>query len=220
MRPDHAGLTRDAAGFVLAGGRSTRMGRDKALVEFRGKPLVAHALGLCDASGLSTSIAGAHSLLTGFSEVIEDETPDLGPLQGICTALKSCHAEYALFLPVDLPLLPVSLIKYMLRHARITSTLVTLSSVNGFAQTFPVVISRFLLPALLEQLNQGRLGCFAAFQAAAEKQNRPVSILPTEVLVQAGQVLHPEGLPVSRWFLNLNSPADLQRAAHRAFHIA
>jgi molybdopterin-guanine dinucleotide biosynthesis protein A len=41
---------------------------------------------------------------------------------------------------------------------------------------------------------------------------QPVSVLPAEVLAQAGQTAHPYALPPVWWFLNVNSPADLARA--------
>lgn len=49
----------DAVGFVLAGGKSSRMGTDKALLEFRGEPLIARAIGILKAVGLPVCIAGA-----------------------------------------------------------------------------------------------------------------------------------------------------------------
>ena len=77
----------NAAGFVLAGGQSSRMGMDKALVEFRGLPLVVHALNILRAAGLSASIAGARSDLKKYASVISDfDTPE-GPLGGICAAM-------------------------------------------------------------------------------------------------------------------------------------
>ncbi len=125
----------DAAGFVLAGGRSSRMGRDKALVELGGRTLAAHAVDLLRSAGLSATIAGARSELAGVAPVIKDEAPDQGPLSGICSALASTDAELAVFIPVDLPLLPASLLEYLLRHAMTAGRAITLVSVNGFAQT-------------------------------------------------------------------------------------
>jgi molybdenum cofactor guanylyltransferase len=206
----------DARGFVLAGGRSSRMGRDKALLPFAGRPLIGHAVSILHEAGLSASIAGAdlaaRSALAAFAPVVDDPEPGLGPLAGICAALVASSARFAIFLPVDLPLLPPSLIVYLLYHARITSSAVTLPSVNGFAQTFPVVLDRSTLPALQDELNSGRRGCFSAFRAAAIRLDQPISSVAVELLAQSGQVSHPLGLPPIHWFFNVNSPQDLRRA--------
>lgn len=207
-----SGSTPDAAGFVLAGGRSSRMGADKALELFAGRPLVSRALSLLYESGLPASIAGARSPLDDFAPVVEDFTSGRGPLGGICAALASSSSRLAVFLPVDLPLLPASLIVFMLHHARSTGAAVTLGSVNGFAQTFPAVLRREILPSLQTELDEGRAGCFSAFKTASTNLNHCISVLPAEFLVQAGQVAHPAGLPAARWFLNVNTPNDLRCA--------
>ena len=106
-----------AVGFVLAGGRSTRMGTDKALIEFRGRPLITHALGILKAAGLSASIAGAQPALSTYAPLVPDRDPDHGPLGGVCAALASTPALWAVFVPVDLPLLPASLIAFSLSLA-------------------------------------------------------------------------------------------------------
>jgi molybdenum cofactor guanylyltransferase len=211
-----------AVGFVLAGGQSRRMGTDKALVEFSGRPLIAHVLDLVRGAGLPVFIAGARSPLESFAPVVPDSRADAGPLEGICAALKSLkdgsthkeapEAPCAVFVPVDLPFLPPTLLLYLLYHARITGLAVTLPSVNGFPQTFPVVLSLDSLPVLERELSSGRSGCYAAFQATVAALGKPVSIVPAEVLVQSRKVTHPAALPVVRWFLNVNAPADLHRA--------
>jgi molybdenum cofactor guanylyltransferase len=207
-----------AEGFVLAGGRSSRMGTDKAVVHFDGQPLVARALGLLRVVGLAASIAGARSTLEDFAPVVEDE--GLGPLSGICAALSFATAHFIAFLPVDLPLLPASLLTYMIAHAQTTAAAATVASINGYAQTFPAILNRSTLPALETALRKGNRGCFDAFETASKQMARPFSTLSVELLVQAGQVAHPDRLPASFWFLNLNRPADLVRAervlaAHR-----
>jgi molybdenum cofactor guanylyltransferase len=202
----------DAAGFVLAGGQSTRMGQDKALLEFAGRPLIAHAISILSDAGLSSSIAGARTPLDSFAPVVADPAPDLGPLSGVCAALASTSARHAVFLSIDLPFLPPSLLRFLLHHARITGNAVTIPAVMGFDQTFPAVIDHGALPALEAELAAGRYGCLSAFEAAAANLSQRVSSVPVEFLAQSGRVTHPHGLPTLFWFLNLNTPADLERA--------
>ncbi len=191
------------------------MGRDKALVELGGRTLAVHAVELLRRAGLSATIAGARSELGDLAPVIADEAADQGPLQGICSALGATDAELAVFVPVDLPLLPASLLQYLVDHARTTGQAVTLASVNGFAQTFPAVLHRKALPQLQEELAAGRSGCFAAFQAAALRLGQAVSVVAAEVLVQTGSVTHHWAMPPFRWFLNVNTPEDAERARRR-----
>jgi molybdenum cofactor guanylyltransferase len=181
-------------------------------VELGGQPLIEQSLAILREAGLPASIAGARAALTSFAPVIEDAKPGLGPLSGVCAALEATPAQWAVFLPVDLPLLPASLIVYLLRSAQITGAAVTMASVKGHAQTFPAVVDRGVLPALCAELDAGRLGCFAAFQAAAAHLARSMTIVSSEMLAQCGQVVHPRGLPAALWFANVNSPDDLSPA--------
>jgi molybdenum cofactor guanylyltransferase len=212
LRVDASVERRDAVGFVLAGGESRRMGEDKALVEFAGRLLVEHALAILREAGLEARIAGARSRLEGFAPVVEDGETGRGPLGGICAALAAMDARLAVFLPVDQPLVPPSLIDMLLNHAEITGRLVTVPAANGFAQTFPVVLDRNALPTLRKELDAGRRGCFSAFQAATASVGQQVTVIPVEAAVQVGQVNHPGGLSAERWFLNVNAPEDLHRA--------
>jgi molybdenum cofactor guanylyltransferase len=213
----------DASGFVLAGGQSSRMGQDKALLPFAGRPLITHALSILREAGLPASIAGANAqgngALAAFAPIIEDSQPSLGPLAGICSALAAVATRYVVFLPVDLPLLPQSLIAYMLHHAEITGLAATVPSVNGFSQTFPVVLDRSVLPALQSDLHSGHRGCFSAFQAAADSLGQPIASVAVELLVQSGQITHPLGMAAAHWFLNMNTPQDLHRAEALMAHM-
>jgi molybdopterin-guanine dinucleotide biosynthesis protein A len=204
----------DAAGFVLAGGQSSRMGQDKALLEFAGGPLIVRALTILRKAGLPTAIAGARSALSTFAPVIEDptDTPGMGPLSGICAALSATTVRYAVFLTVDQPFMPSSLITCLLAHARFTESLIAIASVSGSPQTFPAVIDRKTLHFLEGRLRSRERGCLNAFQLAANDHGKRLSILPAELLVQSGRISDPASLPPAFWFLNLNTPQDFVRA--------
>lgn len=199
-------------GFVLAGGESRRMRHDKALIKFQGEPLVVHALRILEAASIQARIAGARPDLKRFAEIIPDAEPGRGPLSGICAALAATDTQRALFIPVDMPLLPSSLITLMVSRARVTEAPVTLISISGFLQSFPVLLERATFPFLAAALERSCAGCYAAFQAAASGLGRPMDVLSVEHLVQAGQVTHPAGLPSAFWFLNINTEGELRRA--------
>jgi len=201
-----------AAGFVLAGGQSVRMGRDKATVSLAGQPLIAHALEILRGAGLTASIAGARAQLSSFAPVIADSEVDRGPLGGICDALGSTVAERAVFLPVDLPLLPSSLVTFLLEEAESSHAAVAVVEVDGFVQTFPAVIDRAILPSLRIELEAGRRSCLAAFQAAARALGRPQRRVPLNVALRTGHVVHPRRLPAECWFLNVNTEEEILRA--------
>ncbi|HLY39610.1 MAG TPA: molybdenum cofactor guanylyltransferase [Terracidiphilus sp.] len=219
MTLPHEAERRDAAGFVLAGGRSSRMGSDKALLQLGGRPLISYALESLRRAGVTASIAGAASALDTFAPVIRDEKPLLGPLSGVCAALAATEARLCIFLAVDAPFIPPSLIRYIVRHAEVRGAAITLTTVNGFTQTFPAVIDRAVLPQLRASLESEVRGCLVAFRHAGEESGCGLDLVPIEPLAQAGQVEDQRGLPVSLWFENVNTPEDLRRAeSHLTTH--
>lgn len=216
-------MTPEAAAFVLAGGESSRMGTDKALVELGGMPLIRWPLEALRALGLDPVIAGARAPLAGYAPVLPDAGPSAspssspsssqGPLSGICAALAHTPAARAVFVAVDTPLVPAALLQVMLDDARLSGALVTLASAAGRAETFPAVVDRVALPVLEERLEAGDdRGCLSAFRAAACALGRPLRILPGELLAQAGRVTEADGIAPAFWFLNVNRPRDLERA--------
>ena len=202
-----------AAGFVLAGGRSSRMGEEKALLELEGRPLIAHALDVLRGAGLTPQIAGARGDLSEFAPIVADERADCGPLGGVVSALAQTAEDWAVFVSVDMPLMAPELVTYLIRDAQMTGAAVTLVSVSGFAETFPAVVRRETLPALWEGLERGDGGCFRAFEAAAHQRGEKMRVLAAEVLAQGGQVTDARGLWPYEWFLNVNTPEDLSSAS-------
>jgi molybdenum cofactor guanylyltransferase len=200
--------------FILAGGQSSRMGRDKALTLLAGVPLVQYACNLLRSIGLEPRIAGGQSDLSSFAPTVPDDPSlaTLGPLSGICSALRTTPSPFALFLPVDLPLLPPSLIRYLLHHAMVTLSAATVVSIAGFIQTFPAVIAKAALPSLQSSLRSDDRNSLRAFRAAAQHVSAPFSVLPVEMLLQTGQISHPHAIFPASWFLNINTPQDLMGA--------
>lgn len=104
--PTRADVTTDGdwRGFVLAGGASRRMGRDKSLVEVDGVALVTRVVRALDAAGAAevTVVAGSPRITRLGHRQIPDTWPGEGPVGGIVTALRTAEgAEVAAILSCD-----------------------------------------------------------------------------------------------------------------------
>lgn len=101
-----------ATGFVVAGGRSERMGRDKALLPWAESTLLEHALARLRAVCADVRIlAGAEARYAGYGAPVHtDLVRDAGPLGGVHAGLQNLGAAFGLFLGVDTPLIPPALL--------------------------------------------------------------------------------------------------------------
>ena len=199
-----------AEGFVLAGGRSTRMGQDKALLQVGGRSLLDLALDKLRSIGVAAPrIAAARSDLSSYAPVVPDLHPGFGPLSGIEAALAATTQPLNLFLPVDMPLLPARFLNWMLQRAQITGAWVTVPRINGSPQPLCAVYHRDLLRPITAALLAGNYKVVPVV-TAAEGESQAVDVFDTERLASS----HPElfafsPLPLYRWFHNCNLPEDM-----------
>jgi molybdenum cofactor guanylyltransferase len=106
------------AGYVLVGGRSSRMGRDKALLPFRGGALcqtVARAV--AQAAGNATFVGDPGRYQSLGYPAVPDLYPGQGPLGGILTALRHSTADWNLIVACDMPQLDPEMLCRLLRAA-------------------------------------------------------------------------------------------------------
>jgi molybdopterin-guanine dinucleotide biosynthesis protein A len=201
-----------AEGFVLAGGRSTRMGRDKALLQWDGRPLLEVALDKLRALPLAVAprIAAARSDLSSYASVIADLHPGYGPLSGIEAALAASSSPLNVFLPVDVPLLPAQFLLWMLQRAQITGALATVPRINGWPQVVCAVFHRDLLSHISASLLAGDYKVMPVVTAAAGRLSQSVDVFDVELVASANSELRAFfQLPLYRWFHNCNTPADM-----------
>ncbi|WP_158748754.1 molybdenum cofactor guanylyltransferase [Acidobacterium sp. S8] len=194
-------------GFVLAGGRSTRMGRDKALLHYNGRPLVEHAVGLLREAELEPYIVGTRADLATYAPVIEDLHPDCGPLGGMEAALAATGSEWNVFLPVDLPLLPVIFLRYLKERVGITAAEATIPSFAGRPQPLCAVYSRSLLGGIRRAIAGGDYKVMRTVETAASA--REIDVFGVEAVAACAD--WPVRSPLYRWFQNVNTPADFAR---------
>lgn len=93
-------------GIVLAGGRSSRMGRDKALLEWRGRPLLEHMRDLLsDAGAARVVISGTRPGYDAIPDAIPDDIGDGGPAVALAQLVQRLPDGVWLAVPLDMPLL-------------------------------------------------------------------------------------------------------------------
>lgn len=99
-------MTERFSGIVLAGGRSLRMGRDKALLEINGRSLLEHQVEKLRRLGIADVVVAGREGPVDGARCVPDRRPGLGPLAGLHAGLMAARREHCLVLGVDTPLAP------------------------------------------------------------------------------------------------------------------
>lgn len=108
------------SGIVLAGGHSSRMGRDKTLLIYNNETLIQRTVRKLQTVADEIIIASNNTAkynLPGITEV-PDTYPEMGPLGGMHAGLIACTHRYAFIVSCDMPLFSEELAKYLLEHRR------------------------------------------------------------------------------------------------------
>lgn len=193
------GATSDVTAFVLAGGKSTRMGADKALVVLDGQTLLARALESARSVTNDVWIVGDAAKFSGFAPVVEDVFRNCGPLGGIHAALRSSQTALNLILAVDVPFVSGALFEYLIARARDSAEAdVTVARCGERWQPLCAVYRRDFGEAAELALRAGRYKIDPLFEAVQTES------INEEELIHAG--FSPE------MFRNLNTPQELAEA--------
>ena len=166
------------AGYVLAGGRSARMGCDKALLPFRGGRLVesvARAVELAAGSAVLVGNARLYEHL-GYA-AIPDRYPGAGPLGGIVTALHHSSADWNLVAACDMPELSGEFLGFLINTAAAEHSgadVLVPAGPSGRLEPLCAVYHRRSRPALERALERGD----RSVRGALEKLHAAVVAVP------------------------------------------
>jgi molybdopterin-guanine dinucleotide biosynthesis protein A len=183
--------------FILAGGKSTRMGSDKAFVMLNGRTLLDRALELAHFVTPDVAIVGDPAKFSPYAPVVEDVFRGCGPLAGIHAALCTSQTDLNLILAVDVPFVPPALLQYLIMRAEKTSApRATIPRIDGRWQPLCAVYRRQFGDDAEQAL---RAGCYKIDALFAAPQTQTIE---EEELKAFGFF--------PKMFRNLNTPDELE----------
>lgn len=185
-------MLEDCAAIVLAGGGSRRMGRNKCLLPWAGKPIIQHIVETLASRFPQVLISSRTPEAYAFLDcpVVPDRLPDRGPLMGICSVMES-HPHAAYFVCAgDIPEFPTALLDRLEQGLGVHAGIYPVTA-NGRAEPLFALYRRTLLPYIQR--------CLAIGPAPARSLLRHEEVVALEVPDLA--------------LLNLNTPEAYQ-AAH------
>jgi molybdopterin-guanine dinucleotide biosynthesis protein A len=188
------------AAFVLAGGKSSRLGTDKAFLKFNDVTLLDHAIKTLRQVTPHIAIIGDPQKFNTHDRVLPDIYRNCGPLGGIHAALSQTSAELNLVIAVDLPFVTSDLCDFLVAKAASCNAIVTVPRTNSGLQPLCAVYRRAFVSEADSALRAGKYKIDALFSQVS------VRVIDEEELGGAGFS--------ERVFFNINTSDDL-RAAQR-----
>lgn len=197
---EHA-TARDLTSFVLTGGKSSRMGRDKAALSLaEGESLLEHALAVAAAVSPEVRIVGSRALYAQHAwagQIVEDVFPDRGPLGGIHAALASSSTDFNLVIAVDMPRVNAELLAYLADRAHKAQAMVTIARIARGYQPLCAIYRRAFGTLAEQALRAGQNKIDALFAEVT------IEVVEESELREAG--FGPE------LFANVNTPEEYRK---------
>jgi molybdenum cofactor guanylyltransferase len=186
---------------IQAGGRSSRMGRDKGLVELAGRPLVRHIIdrvgGLAGEILITTNQPEAYAAFG--VRTASDIRPGAGALDGLLTALEAAEGDPVLVVACDMPFASRPLAAHLVDLSAAAEAVVPRP--GGEYEPLFAVYQRTCATAIRRALEAG--------------QRRVISFFP-DVRLRVVEAAEAQTVDPDPWcFFNVNTPADLAEAEQR-----
>lgn len=188
---------KEVTAIILAGGKSSRMGQDKAFIKLKGKAFIEKIVAtLKSVFDEIIIVANEVERFKGLKvRVVRDIVPNCGPLSGIHSGLVNSKTPINFVVACDMPFLNSGVIKHMVRIANGYDAVVISS--NGRLETLYAIYNKKLLPLLEENLTSGNY----TLSAILRKSN--LKIMGETTLKRFGGT--------RRDFLNINDNKQLRR---------
>jgi molybdopterin-guanine dinucleotide biosynthesis protein A len=191
----------DLTVFILAGGKSSRMGEDKAFLQLAGETLLSRALNLARSLTANVRIVGNRAKFAMFSSVVEDIYPECGPLGGIHAALVNTQTALNLMMAVDTPLIQWRFLDFLITEARRSGAVITVPRTGGYMHPLCAVYRREFATVAEKSLMIGQNKIDSLFTSVQTR------VIEEEELSRLGLT--------AEMFHNLNAPQDWERAQLR-----
>lgn len=186
-------------GIVLAGGKSSRFGSNKALQPIQNECLIQKVIeqldGLFEGILVVTNRPESYAFLR--CSLVKDRIEGLGPLGGIYTALRQIYPCKAFVFPCDMPLLNRDLIRYMLEVSRDGYDILVPQVGEGLYEPLHAIYGPKCIPAIEELIAQNRLRIFYLYSRVRVRYVKPEEIRSYD--------------PELSCFLNINTREELNR---------
>ena len=187
-----------SGGIILAGGKSARMGQDKALLPVDGQPLIEHVAAILRplVNEIVVVADSPEKYTSSIGRIVADLLPGAGPVGGILTGLTALGEGSHIVVACDMPKLNARVLQFLLEKATSEWDAVV-PEIGGRPEPLCAVYRHTAAPKLRAFLDTGQR---AAYQALDVLQTRRID-------EETMRHLDPEG----QGFTNLNTPEDLER---------
>jgi molybdopterin-guanine dinucleotide biosynthesis protein A len=188
----------EVMGFVTAGGRSSRMGRDKAWLELGGRPMISHILeALRPVVTEMAVIAGGDDYAALGLPLVPDVNIGIGPIEAVRAALAATRYDRVILTGCDLPFVTSELFRYLLSKAGSHELVVPLGP-DKMPEPLCAVYSRSSLPEVERMIEAGQFKISPLFERV------------DTLFVGFDELSALNGADL--FFENINTPDEYQRA--------